>query len=515
MLALATHEPNFRVLREDVFAQGKSDGPRLCHNCGKPGHITANCKGQKKVEDPKVVEKAKPVDPKPFIWLDVSILREYLRVELDVPQVGFPYDAELAIDDWIFMIFFVGNDFLPHLPSLEIREGAIDVLLKIWRNELPRMGGYLTNHGKVNLERCQFILDGIASREDGIFQKRKQDEERQNANQKRRRQDDHRRQDQEMARDREQAGTMTMNGQDYVAIINPANTARGGEMHPSLPERPKFDIVEKESQPARRPGKKMTYAEQAASIKAGLEAMSGSNLDVVKNRKAIRMANMSAAEKLKAELEGGVTEEDKEDKPEAEEKIEADAKTEEKPEADTEIEEQAAVEEDVDMPEDQDTSKKRKLEDAEEEADGANDDEEAPANPGDDHAVPKKKLKINPDGTVDYEDTVKLWEPGYRERYYRQKFGVELPDREFMNKYVNETHVTDLTESLARTWRASAGYSSTTTRVCLPGTGSTRTTTHRLRKTSRTSVRSKSTSRTACPSRHLRSFSVSSPRPGE
>jgi hypothetical protein len=45
MLALATHEPNFRVLREDVFAQG-STGPRVCKKCGVEGHVVANCKGQ-------------------------------------------------------------------------------------------------------------------------------------------------------------------------------------------------------------------------------------------------------------------------------------------------------------------------------------------------------------------------------------------------------------------------------------------------------------------------------------
>ena len=128
--------------------------------------------GEKKLPDP-VVEKAKPVDPKPYIFLDVSCLREYLAIELNAPQVPFAFDLELAIDDWIFMIFFVGNDFLPHLPSLEIREGAIDALLKIWRAELPRMGGYLTNHGKVNLERAQIILEGLAMNEDEIFQRRK------------------------------------------------------------------------------------------------------------------------------------------------------------------------------------------------------------------------------------------------------------------------------------------------------------------------------------------------------
>ena len=49
-------------------------------------------------------------------------------------------------------------------------------------------------------------------------------------------------------------------------------------------------------------------------------------------------------------------------------------------------------------------------------------------------AKSKLALKVNPDGTVEQEDTVRLWEPGYRERYYRQKFGVERSDLETRRK---------------------------------------------------------------------------------
>jgi 5'-3' exoribonuclease 2 len=43
MLSLATHEPHFRVLREDVFGQEKKG--RGCHTCGQMGHHSAQCTG--------------------------------------------------------------------------------------------------------------------------------------------------------------------------------------------------------------------------------------------------------------------------------------------------------------------------------------------------------------------------------------------------------------------------------------------------------------------------------------
>ena len=168
MLSLATHEPHFRVLREDVFFQ---EGSRTaCRICGQEGHYAAQCTGTKA----EIVKT--PTEKKPFIWLDVAVLREYLEAELNVPNVPFPFNFEQAIDDWVLLIFFVGNDFLPHLPSLEIREGAIDTLMKIWRSELPRMGGYVTNHGQLEMSRAQIILEGLAKREDDIFRRRREGE---------------------------------------------------------------------------------------------------------------------------------------------------------------------------------------------------------------------------------------------------------------------------------------------------------------------------------------------------
>ncbi|XP_076127840.1 5'-3' exoribonuclease 2 [Alosa pseudoharengus] len=175
MLGLATHEPNFTIIREEF----KPNKPRPCALCGQIGHEIKDCQGMPREKQGQHDEFADniPVSEQEFIFIRLSVLREYLERELTMASLPFPFDFERSVDDWVFMCFFVGNDFLPHLPSLEIREGAIDRLVGIYKDVVHKTGGYLTESGFVNLERVELIMQAVGVAEDNIFKKRKDDDE--------------------------------------------------------------------------------------------------------------------------------------------------------------------------------------------------------------------------------------------------------------------------------------------------------------------------------------------------
>ena len=156
-LGLATHKPHFRILREDVFAQGNNNRKR------------PNIKDTMNMSEEEKQLIAKEDSEKPFLWLHINVLREYLSAELWIPRLSFPFDLERAIDDWVFMCFFCGNDFLPHLPCLDVRENSIDILLDIWKVVLPNLKTYMTCDGELNMESVELLLQQLGSREADIF----------------------------------------------------------------------------------------------------------------------------------------------------------------------------------------------------------------------------------------------------------------------------------------------------------------------------------------------------------
>ena len=178
MLALATHEAHFYILREEVLFGRQSieatERRREESGFAFKQKMLDEAVGAEAMELPENANK-------PLQRLSVPILREYLANEF-ASVINPPFKGEVSferlVDDIVFMCFFVGNDFLPHLPSLDIRDGALDYLFNVYRRLLPGLGGYLTDHGgKVNLDRVDVILAEVGSIEDYVFEMKHKNEE--------------------------------------------------------------------------------------------------------------------------------------------------------------------------------------------------------------------------------------------------------------------------------------------------------------------------------------------------
>jgi 5'-3' exoribonuclease 1 len=151
MLGLATHEPHFALLREVV-------------------NFNANRGGNSARQT--VLRQTKNAQ---FQLLHLSLLREYLSLDFAFESTWMP-DQERLFDDFIFLTFLVGNDFLPHLPSLDISEQAFDTLIGAYRKLMAEEPGYIVHNGEIgDLARLEKLCAAIGAQESTILQAREED----------------------------------------------------------------------------------------------------------------------------------------------------------------------------------------------------------------------------------------------------------------------------------------------------------------------------------------------------
>lgn len=141
MLGLLSHDPHFAILREEVTFG-------------------------------RAMKQSKELQDQNFYLLHLALVREYLELEFDGVDkyMKFPYDFDRLLDDFILMNFFIGNDFLPELPSLLINEGALPTVFDTYKTYLRNADGYMTQGGIIDFSRMKIWLEAMCKFEYKLFE---------------------------------------------------------------------------------------------------------------------------------------------------------------------------------------------------------------------------------------------------------------------------------------------------------------------------------------------------------
>ena len=143
-------------------------------------------------EEVEFTKKGSNVSEDHFLYLDTNLLKrrlgesihnEYLKID---PL--FKYNPESAsnmtpksretgnfIDDYIVFCFFFGNDFMPHTPSIDLRNNGHQILLQAYTKTRHVLNEHLVIRGKINTAFIIYFLDLLTEQENKTLLKLERD----------------------------------------------------------------------------------------------------------------------------------------------------------------------------------------------------------------------------------------------------------------------------------------------------------------------------------------------------
>ena len=113
-----------------------------------------------------------------FNLVDIDILKKCIIEQISEVMLKHELDKEKIIRDFIFICYFLGNDFLPHVPSIDIKcfdknnINGLDLVLQAYSNTFDSLNEYLIIYDdkiRYNLEFLQLFLDYLSSFEEEFF----------------------------------------------------------------------------------------------------------------------------------------------------------------------------------------------------------------------------------------------------------------------------------------------------------------------------------------------------------
>jgi 5'-3' exoribonuclease 1 len=101
--------------------------------------------------------------------IDIPELAKIITLDMNNGEELTSEQQKNRVYDYIFLCFFLGNDFMPHFPSVNIRTGGIDKMLQAYKATIGNTNENLTNGKKIYWKNVRKMIQFLANNEEEYF----------------------------------------------------------------------------------------------------------------------------------------------------------------------------------------------------------------------------------------------------------------------------------------------------------------------------------------------------------
>ena len=109
------------------------------------------------------------LEPNESYLLDIPELAKIITLDMNNGNELTTLQQKNRVYDYIFLCFFLGNDFMPHFPAVNIRTGGVDKMLNAYKATLGDTNENLTDGKTIFWKNVRRMVEFLAKMEDEYF----------------------------------------------------------------------------------------------------------------------------------------------------------------------------------------------------------------------------------------------------------------------------------------------------------------------------------------------------------
>jgi 5'-3' exonuclease len=106
------------------------------------------------------------LEPNESYIMDIPELAHVISLDMNNDKDLTTEQQKNRIYDYIFLCFFLGNDFMPHFPAINIRTGGVDKMLQAYKATIGTTNENLTDGKKIYWKNVRKLVEFLASLEE-------------------------------------------------------------------------------------------------------------------------------------------------------------------------------------------------------------------------------------------------------------------------------------------------------------------------------------------------------------